>query len=270
MPAIAADTDLAASFAADGFAVARSLFGADDVARLNHAFGAQAARGPVPGLFDGDPAAAGDPLARLPRMMHPHRHPALEIGPLAMATMLDPRVGGILTALLGEPAIATQSMYYFKPPGARGQALHQDNFYLVVQPGTCVAAWLALDDADEENGGMVVVPGSHRHRVYCPQQADMSRSFSSHYVPAPEGMSEEPVRLRAGDVLFFNGSLIHGSYENRSADRFRRAFICHYMPSSATSISEWYRPLFAFDGQEVQRAFTNAGGACGEAITAPH
>jgi len=37
---------------------------------------------------------------------------------------------------------------------SRGQAFHQDNFYLRVKPGTCVAAWVAVDDADEENGSI--------------------------------------------------------------------------------------------------------------------
>jgi hypothetical protein len=272
MPAaLDAHADLADRFAADGFAIARGLVARHEVDALNVTFLEQAARGPVEGMFDGKPeAASDDPLARLPRMMHPHRQPQLAVGPLAMRSMLDPRIGAVLTALLGEEPIATQSMYYFKPPGARGQALHQDNYYLAVRPGTCIAAWLALDDADEENGGMVVVPGSHRHHLYCPEQADLSRSFSSHFVRPPEGMDETPVRLAAGDVLFFNGSLIHGSYENRSRDRFRRAFICHYMPASARAISRWYRPLFAFDGQEVQREFLENGALCGEQTTGPH
>jgi hypothetical protein len=272
MPAaIDAQAELAGSFAADGFAIARGLIPRAEVDGLNAAFLEQAARGPVPGMFDGDPRAdASDPLARLPRMMHPHRQAELPVGPLAMRYMLDPRVGAILAALLGDEPIATQSMYYFKPPGARGQALHQDNFYLVVRPGTCIAAWLALDDADEENGGMVMVPGSHRHGIYCPEQADMARSFSTHFVRPPEGLSEAPVRLRAGDVLFFNGSLIHGSYENRSPDRFRRAFICHYMPAGSTTVSRWYSPLFGFDGREVQRELLDAGAICGEAVAGPH
>jgi hypothetical protein len=32
-------------------------------------------------------------------------------------------------------------MIYFKAAGARGQALHQDQYYLRVNPGTCCAAW---------------------------------------------------------------------------------------------------------------------------------
>jgi hypothetical protein len=44
--------------------------------------------------------------------------------------LLDARLRSSLTALLGDEPHAVQTMLYFKPPGSRGQALHQDNFYL--------------------------------------------------------------------------------------------------------------------------------------------
>ncbi|MEJ7654789.1 MAG: phytanoyl-CoA dioxygenase family protein [Chloroflexia bacterium] len=54
----------------------------------------------------------------------------------------------------------------YSPAGARGQALHQDNFFLKVEPGTCIAAWAALDPADRENGGLEV--GLHaQHGLVC-------------------------------------------------------------------------------------------------------
>src|SRR6185503_187519 len=169
-----------------------------------------------------------------PRMMHPHKHPELPlVGPLAMRYMLDERVGAILRELFdGLEPIATQSMFYFKPPGARGQDLHQDNFYLRVKPGTCMAAWLAIDDADEENGGMMCVPESHDLEIVCPQVADASKSFTTHLVEPPPGKSAVAMNLLAGDVLFFNGSVIHGSTPNTSHNRFRRALIFHYVPAS--------------------------------------
>jgi phytanoyl-CoA hydroxylase len=102
-------------------------------------------------------------------------------------------------------------MCYFKPPGARGQALHQDNFFLRASPGTCVAAWLALDRADEANGCLLVVPGSHRWPILCTTAADTAQSFTDITVPLPPGTRPRPVPMEPGDVLFFNGSLVHGS-----------------------------------------------------------
>ena len=139
-------------------------------------------------LSDGHHKAldSSDPLAFYPRMMHPHNHGDKIVGPLSLRYMLDSRIEETLTALMGEEPVAAQSMFYFKPAGARGQELHQDNFYLRVSPGTCYAMWLAIDDADESNGGMKVVPGSHVLDISCPEKADMNVSFTDAYVPVPK------------------------------------------------------------------------------------
>jgi ectoine hydroxylase-related dioxygenase (phytanoyl-CoA dioxygenase family) len=154
-------------------------------------------------------------------------------------------------------------MFYFKPPGGRGQALHQDNFYLRVKPGTCIAAWTAVDDTDLENGSLFVVPGSQYSEVLCPHPADPSKSFSVEEVDIPDGMAPVEMRMGAGDVLFFNGSLIHGSYPNISKDRFRRAFICHYVPQDTEAMSAGYYPLHDFQGNQLTRESAEGGGPCG-------
>lgn len=262
-----------AQFHRDGFLVARQFFRPEEVAEIRDAFMKQNADGPVPGLSEINAEyRPEDPLSFYPRMMHPHRHPELPVGPLATRYMLDRRVHDALYDLFGDEPLAVQSMFYFKPPGARGQDLHQDNFYLRVKPGTCMAAWLALDDADAENGGMVVVPGSHQMDIVCPEPADSTLFFTSHHVPVPEGFAEKTLDLKAGDMLFFNGSVVHGSYPNASADRFRRAFICHYVPAGSAEVSHWYRPLLRFDGAEVLIADATGGGPCGisQADTGPH
>ena len=196
-------------------------------------------------------------------MMHPHRHPDKPVGPLALRTMLDPRIQAVLSDLLADEPIAAQSMFYFKPPGARGQDFHQDNFYLRVQPGSCMAAWTAIDDCDEENGAMMVVPTTHTLDIACPEKSDSTQFFTRDHVDIPAGHSLVPCIMKAGDVLFFNGSLIHGSYPNTSKTRFRRAFICHYIPKCCIEVSHWYRPLLTFDGQEATRQDATGGGPCG-------
>jgi ectoine hydroxylase-related dioxygenase (phytanoyl-CoA dioxygenase family) len=251
-------------FDEQGYLVLRNLLSPEEVADIRETFMAEADKGPVPGLFEASNSfSPDDPLARYPRMMHPHRHPDKPVGPLSLRYLLDRRFEAALTGLFGEEAVAAQTMFYFKPPGARGQAPHQDNFYLRVHPGTCMAAWVAIDDADEENGGLVVVPGSHRYEVFCPDTADLERSFTSHFVKTPEGLSEVQLRLKAGDVLFFNGSLIHGSNPNASRDRFRCAFICHYVPKSSAETSRFYRPLLQFNGKEAFVEDATGGGPCG-------
>lgn len=239
----------------NGFLLVPSLFSSEEVARIrDHFMNIQAqSQNPDSPLRDcyaplSLEQAAGDKLKEFPRVMHPHKWDEL-----SRAQMLDSRLHTVLCDLFGEEPLAAQSMFYFKPAGARGQALHQDNFYLNVRPGTCIAAWLAVDDADEENGGMSVVPGSHKLGVQCPGMADMSQSFTTELVAVPEGLEAVPARMKAGDVLFFNGSLIHGSTPNSSNDRFRRAFICHYVGNSLVGMSGNYYPLTTFDGETLTR-----------------
>jgi ectoine hydroxylase-related dioxygenase (phytanoyl-CoA dioxygenase family) len=243
------------------------MFSPEEVRELRDTFMALHARAPIGEFYQRatEEEAAGDPLKLYPRMMHPHR-----FNELAMRRMLDPRLAATLRDLFGEEPLAAQSMFYFKPPGARGQALHQDNFYLRVKPGSCMAAWVAIDLAVRENGGLVVVPGSHRCEVFCPERADSSVSFTTDYVAPPTGMSVVPVDLQPGDTLFFNGNLIHGSYPNTSRDQFRRSFICHYVGVSAKEMSHWYFPLHDMQGNVVEREATTDGGPCGREAKGPH
>lgn len=265
-------TALRQRFADDGYAIVPGLFSGAEIDALRDEFMALHAAGPVPGLFNPapsrpeDPPGARDPLRAYPRFMFPHL-----VSDLARRTLTDPRLHAIIADLLDEEILAAQSMFYFKPPGARGQALHQDNFYLRVEPGTCVAAWVACDEIDRANGGLEVVPGTHRMAVFCPEPADPTVSFTTEYVPPPPGLAPVPVDLDPGDVLFFNGSLVHGSGPNSTVDRFRRSFIGHYIGRSAVSIAADY-PVMTMDGRPVRLAPSTGGGPCGTefAGSAPH
>lgn len=216
-------------------------------------------REPRPGDFEGVDLGGPDPLKRYPRMIHMHRWDEV-----SMRWMTDDRLNAAMTALTGYEPYAVQTMLYFKPAGARGQALHQDQFYLRVQPGTCIAAWLALEKIDEENGCMQVVPGTHDLPVLCTVKADVTQSFTDVTVPVPEGMAAVPVEMEPGDVLFFNGSVIHGSYPNVSKDRFRRSLIGHYATGDAERLGEWYHPVYDMRGEVVSHLGVSPGATeCG-------
>ncbi len=271
-------TEQKQQFERDGFLAIRGLFTPAEIEEIRGTFMDMAKDGPVPGLSDvpkarqGAPASANDPLLRYPRMMHPHKHADKPVGPLAMRYMRDPRLQPILAELFGESPYAVQSMFYFKPPGARGQDLHQDNFYLRVKPGTCMAAWVAVDDADAGNGGMMCVPQTAGLDIACPEKADPTLFFTSEHVEPPPGLEPKMMELKAGDVLFFNGSVIHGSTPNTSTDRFRRSLIFHYVPASTVEMSHYYEAL-SFDGEKQDIAVNLDGGPCGttqDLPTGPH
>jgi phytanoyl-CoA hydroxylase len=247
-----------ADYQRDGYLLVPRLFSMDEVRDLREHYMALREAGSYAGDSAGVDTTSSDPLKRYPRMIHMHRWDET-----SLRWLLDARLNACMTALLGSEPLAVQTMLYFKPPGARGQALHQDQFYLRVEPGTCMAAWLALDACDEENGCIQVVPGSSTLPVLCTQKADTTLSFTDITVPVPEGTPVEPVRMEAGDVLFFQGSVIHGSYPNTSDNRFRRALIGHYVAGEAQQVGKYYHPVLRMDGTEVDMAESPGGGPCG-------
>ncbi|MCL5283330.1 MAG: phytanoyl-CoA dioxygenase family protein, partial [Armatimonadetes bacterium] len=109
-------------------------------------------------------------------------------------------------------------------------------------------AWYALDPADEENGCLWVIPDSNCEPIYPPTTPyglvhaegvfdDLFKVENvSHLDDIMNGLTPvtrkyppaAPVPMKPGDVLFFNGHLLHRSYPNRTADRFRRSYVCHY------------------------------------------
>jgi len=250
--------DILQEFRQRGCVVLRGLFSDDEVAGYRQHYMDMRHSGVYPGDYGGVELGSDDPLKRYPRLIHMHRWDEL-----SLQWLLEARLARVFRRLLGREPLAVQTMLYFKPAGARGQALHQDQFYLRVQPGTCIAAWLALDDCDEENGCLQIVPGSHTLPVLCPVEADTSQSFTDVTVALAPGMVTEPVLMRAGDVFFFNGQLIHGSFPNRSRGRFRRALIGHYIDGAAEQVAQYYHPALRFDGSTVALDVAEGGGKCG-------
>jgi phytanoyl-CoA hydroxylase len=130
-------------------------------------------------------------------------------------------------------------------PAGRGAHFHwhQDAPYHAVSldpADELVAAWIALDDADEETGCMWMAPGSHRWGVREMDLWDVAHlgeldAFSGlvpknpHLTPGWRGTV--PIRVKAGEVHFHHALTWHGSPINRSS-RPRCAYSLHYMPES--------------------------------------
>ena len=131
-----------------------------------------------------------------------------------------------------------QSMLFVKPPGLPGQAWHQDERFIPTRDRSLLGAWIAVDDATQENGCLWVLPGSHRNGYLWPTRAhDRPGEFDG--ADSCYGFAEEgavPVEVARGSVVFFNGYLLHKSHRNRS-DRFRRALVNHYC--NAWSLLPW-------------------------------
>ncbi|HZG56298.1 phytanoyl-CoA dioxygenase family protein [Paenibacillus sp.] len=161
------------------------------------------------------------------RLFNPHQHDGF-----SRQVMKLPVIRGALAQLMGDEAVCVQSMYFYKEPGSPGQAAHQDYYYIKDDPKTMVAAWIAMEElVDEENGCLWVIPGTHRLGLL-PHGAVKDLEEHEAYTHETEGIdlkAQIPVVMEKGDILFFHELLIHSSNKNRSKDRWRRSYVCHYI-----------------------------------------
>jgi hypothetical protein len=77
-------------------------------------------------------------------------------------------------------------------------------------------------------------------------------------------MEPVPVILDPGDVLFFNGQVVHGSFPNRSTHRFRSSMIAHYVSAEDESVSQFFHPVYRMDDSEIDFGVSEQGAPCGE------
>lgn len=260
------------AFRRDGFVVVRGLVGSDEIAELReHTESLMQGRLPEQGAarmadrdVRGDSGVTVQGLEAPPEHLSPHEkaqyflrihmlHRRLE---LHERYLLHPRVLDVLEVLIGPDVLAMQSMLFLKPPGKPGQGWHQDSYYIPTLPDTLCGAWIAIDDCDEINGAMWFAKGSGHEPIYppCPEAGygfgerllsdiryvkgvsnpdDSANSLSA----VADRYDQVLAEMRAGDVAFFNGHVLHRSKANRSPDRCRRSFVGHYC--NARSFTQW-------------------------------
>ncbi len=163
-----------------------------------------------------------------------------KISPLMYNHLAQPVIVDVLTRVIGPDVKCMQSMLFIKAAGKPGQAWHQDEDFIPTRDRTLTGAWMALDDATVENGCLWVIPGSHKPGVLWPQGRQDDPRFDctdeSYGFPYTDADSI-PVEVKAGAIVFFNGYLLHRSFENRAASGYRRVLVNHYM--SASSLLPW-------------------------------
>lgn len=145
----------------------------------------------------------------------------------------------------------------YKPAQTGGVNMwHQDApYWPILAPMTEVTAWVALDDVDESNGCMSMVPGSHLwgdninflHTLK--SYEDMPESFDGHKI--------EVIRcpVEKGSVHFHHALTWHGSHANTSG-RPRRAIALHYMSGDTRYVASGDHVMKQFvevaDGEKMQ------------------
>lgn len=136
------------------------------------------------------------------------------------------RVQVLASELMGEEAVLRNIQYFNKPPvTSKPTPAHQDGFYFHIKPNHAVTMWLALDDADEENGCLIYSRGSHKKGMRN-HQASGVLGFSqkcTDYGTNSDLKAEKVMSAKPGEMVAHNSFMLHRANANTSKTRQRRA-----------------------------------------------
>jgi ectoine hydroxylase-related dioxygenase (phytanoyl-CoA dioxygenase family) len=150
----------------------------------------------------------------------------------------DERLLDLLEGLIGPDIDCFLSEFIFKLPDALGQPWHQDAFYFAFDGGPQVGVWLAITDARIDNGPLWVLEGSHREPVHAvvPDQREHANVGYVEIVDH-DTSGEQPLLMKAGDLLVFHDHLFHRSTDNESDD-LRAAMVYHFASADTVDQSQ--------------------------------
>ena len=150
----------------------------------------------------------------------------------------DPRLLALLDAFLKPGYLLSASHAICIHPGEAAQALHfDDSFYPFARPRPAISMSVigAIDAFTPENGGTVMLPGSHRWGQEGIAMRDAIQQ--GRHIPLMDRMFK--LAMPAGAIAVFQGTLIHGAGANTS-DAPRLAFTNQYCEPWARTQENFY------------------------------
>jgi len=209
-------------FERDGFLIARGLAGGDWATRMLQVTREHLERELPPVELEADVHYPGSPDSvdqpggkTIRRLKQAHSRDIVFtewICHLPLVQRLTQLLGsGVVMPLAHHNCVMTK-----QPHHSSDTRWHRDIRYWNFTTSELVSVWLALGNEYPENGGLFVIPGSHKIE-FQPSQLDDDLFFR-------EDVSENralldsavPVELSAGDVLFFHARTLHSASRNRT------------------------------------------------------
>jgi hypothetical protein len=145
----------------------------------------------------------------------------------------------VATQLIGPNIKAVASQLTFK---MRGNTMpfgwHQDNGYGELDPYNAISCLTALDDANEDNGCLWLIPGSSREGqidVGCLRTAEAKKANKDISLEVDESRAI-PMPMKAGECLFFSCWTLHKSEGNQSETNDRRILFLRYADADAVEV----------------------------------
>ena len=162
-----------------------------------------------------------------------------------------PKLVSYVRDLMGEDVIGWGTHFFCKlPKDGKNVDWHQDCSYWPLTPTKAVTVWLAIDDADQDNGCMEVYTGSHQHGLIDFQQSSStSGNVLDQSVKNPEQYGTHRLTpLVAGQISIHSDQLVHGSSPNNSQRR-RCGLTLRYCPASVMAYLGWNRKGVVVSGK---------------------
>ena len=135
---------------------------------------------------------------------------------------MHPTILDYVEDVLGPDFYLWGSNFFIKPPHSKSTVgWHQDTYYGPLEPKISATVWLAFEDADEENGAMKVIPGSHTAGLLRHSRSSDTDSVLTLECEGGQFREDEAVSLvlKAGQISIHNDKLVHGSPANPSPRR---------------------------------------------------
>jgi ectoine hydroxylase-related dioxygenase (phytanoyl-CoA dioxygenase family) len=125
-------------------------------------------------------------------------------------------------SIIGKDILVAGTTLFIKDPDTKGfVSWHQDAKYIGFEPYNWVTAWLAITDANEENGCMRMWSESHKekikdHKDTYDENNLLTRGQTVQSVPIEK---TTPNVLKAGQLSLHHPMIVHGSGPNKSSQR---------------------------------------------------
>ena len=167
--------------------------------------------------------------------------------PSVAALMHQPMLVSILTQLIG-PGVRFQTAKLNMKAAGFGAAVewHQDWAFYPHTNDDLLAVGVMLDDVDDINGPMQVIPGSHKGPIH---DHHAGGYFCGAIDPTrcdADFDAAVPLKGTAGSVTFHHVRAVHGSAMNRS-DRSRNFLLYQFTANDAWPLAEPVTDLAEYD-----------------------
>jgi chlorinating enzyme len=144
------------------------------------------------------------------------------ISPIFNKVCLNKNILDAVESIIGKNILICGTTLFIKNPNEKGfVSFHQDAKYIGLEPHNWVTVWVAVTDANEKNGCMRMLPGSHKEDLKTHEQKfDENNLLTRGQTIANVQLDKtDPIILKAGQVSLHHPTIVHGSGLNQSNDR---------------------------------------------------